>query len=69
MHVCVCVRVCACVCVCVCVCTCVCVCVCVYQLMNGLVEAVILRENEEDNEKHIDMVSTGHMVGGVVEMV
>lgn len=29
-----------------------------YAFMDGLVEAVILTEDEQDNEKHIDVVGT-----------
>ena len=34
----------------------VCVCVCTYQFMNGLVEALILAEDEQENEQHVHMV-------------
>ena len=40
-----------------------------YQFVNGLVEAVVLREDEENNEQHVDMMGTGGLLTGAMEMM
>lgn len=36
--------------------------------MNGLVEAVILGQYEEDNEEHVDMMRSGGMLARIMEV-
>ena len=40
-----------------------------YQFVDGLVEAVVLREDEENYEEHVDMMGTGTEMTGVMERV
>ena len=40
-----------------------------YQFMYGLVEAVVLREDEENDEQHVDMMGTGRLLTGAMEMM